>query len=257
MLSFCRSHKGSSLALMVELLAGPLVGAAVADKLEERNWGNLLLAIDPELLGDPDTIRQRTQVVLDRVKSAERLPGVQEILLPGERGSRKAQERLSSGMIPVEANLLSNLRVMASKVDSPAAAAGAAAAGGRWHLDTQLLHPELSSVQDPYFASGVPLYQTATYAQPSATEGGPYDYTRSGNPTRTMLEEQWAALEGADRAFAFTSGMASLAVATKLVASGGHIVAGDDLYGGTSRLLANVVPNCGVEVSNVDMTDLE
>jgi cystathionine beta-lyase len=243
---------------MVELLAGPLVGAAVADKLEERNWGNLLLAIDPELLGDPETIRQRSQVVLDRVKSADRLPGVQEILLPGERGSRKAQERLSSGMIPVEANLLSNLRVMASKVDTPAAAA--AAAGGsssRWHLDTQLLHPELSTVQDPYHASGVPLYQTATYAQPSATEGGPFDYTRSGNPTRTILEEQWAALEGADRAFAFTSGMAALAVATKLVASGGHIVAGDDIYGGTSRLLANVVPSCGVEVSNVDMTDLK
>jgi hypothetical protein len=47
---------------MVELLAGPLVGAAVADKLEERNWGNLLLAVDPELLGDADVIRARTQV---------------------------------------------------------------------------------------------------------------------------------------------------------------------------------------------------
>jgi LDH2 family malate/lactate/ureidoglycolate dehydrogenase len=58
----CRSHKGSNLALMVELLAGPLVGAAVADKLEERNWGNLLLAVDPGLLGDAELIRARTQV---------------------------------------------------------------------------------------------------------------------------------------------------------------------------------------------------
>jgi LDH2 family malate/lactate/ureidoglycolate dehydrogenase len=49
---------------MVELLAGPLVGAAVADKLEERNWGNLLLAVDPELLGDAELIRARTQVGL-------------------------------------------------------------------------------------------------------------------------------------------------------------------------------------------------
>lgn len=57
-----RSHKGSNLALMVELLAGPLVGAAVADKLEERNWGNLVLAIDPQLLGEPDVIKARTQV---------------------------------------------------------------------------------------------------------------------------------------------------------------------------------------------------
>lgn len=67
---------------------------------------------------------------------------------------------------------------------------------------------------------------------------------------------QWAALEGGARALAFTSGMAALAVATKLVPAGGHIVAGDDLYGGTSRLLSRVVPNNGISVSNVDMTDL-
>ncbi|KAI8467050.1 MAG: Malate/L-lactate dehydrogenase, partial [Monoraphidium minutum] len=83
---FDGSHKGSNLALMVELLAGPLVGAAVADKLEAKNWGNLVLAIDPDLLGDRDAIRARTQAVLDRVKAAPRLPGVDEILLPGERG---------------------------------------------------------------------------------------------------------------------------------------------------------------------------
>lgn len=62
MLCRCRSHKGSNLALMVELLAGPLVGAAVADKLEERNWGNLILVVDPQLLGDKDVIKARTQV---------------------------------------------------------------------------------------------------------------------------------------------------------------------------------------------------
>ena len=47
---------------MVELLAGPLVGAAVADKLEEKNWGNLVVAIDPGLLGEPDEIKRRVQV---------------------------------------------------------------------------------------------------------------------------------------------------------------------------------------------------
>lgn len=67
---------------------------------------------------------------------------------------------------------------------------------------------------------------------------------------------QMAALEGGDRAFAFTSGMAALAVVTKLARTGEHIVAGDDIYGGTSRLLDNVVPGFGVFVSNVDMTDL-
>lgn len=58
------------------------------------------------------------------------------------------------------------------------------------------------------------------------------------------------------QAFAFTSGMAALAVVTKLAKVGEHIVAGDDIYGGTSRLLSQVVPNAGVSVSNVDMSDL-
>lgn len=265
---FDRSHKGSNLALMVELLAGPLVGAAVADKLEERNWGNLVLVIDPQLLGEPDIIKARTQVVLDRVKNADKLPGVSEILLPSERGNRVAQHHIDSGMLPIETNLYQNLKVMASKADAPAAAAASngtggsssvphtASAAGGLKLETMLLHPAPGSVVDPFDASGPPLYQTATFGQPGATDCGPFDYTRSGNPTRTMLEEQWAALEGASRSLAFTSGMAALAVATKLVPAGGHIVAGDDLYGGTSRLLSRVVPNNGVTVSNVDLTDL-
>eukprot|EP00879_Flechtneria_rotunda_P019986 GHRR01021013.1.p1 GENE.GHRR01021013.1~~GHRR01021013.1.p1 ORF type:complete len:769 (+),score=330.87 GHRR01021013.1:305-2611(+) len=256
---FDRSHKGSNLALMVELLAGPLVGAAVADKLEERNWGNLLLAVDPELLGDKDVIKARTQMVLNRVKAAEKLPGVSEILLPSERGNRAAAQHISSGMVPIEANLYQSLKVMASKADAGpgnrAAAAGSGCSNGM-KLQTLLLHPVSSSVTDPYDASGAPLYQTATFGQPSATEGGPYDYTRSGNPTRTMLEEQWAVLEGGCRALAFTSGMAALAVVTRLVSTGGHIVAGDDIYGGTSRLLSQIVPAAGITVSNVDMTDI-
>lgn len=61
-------------------------------------------------------------------------------------------------------------------------------------ISTRILHPVKSQI-DPYSASCPPLYQTATFGQPSAVEGGPYDYTRSGNPTRTALEEQMAALE--------------------------------------------------------------
>jgi hypothetical protein len=64
-------------------------------------------------------------------------------------------------------------------------------------------------------------------------------------PCRQMLEEQMAVLEGGDRAFAFTSGMAALAAAAKLVKSGEHIVAGDDIYGGTSRLLSQVGSGVG------------
>lgn len=65
---------------------------------------------------------------------------------------------------------------------------------GRRHLSTKLLHPP-QSTDDPYEAVSPPLYQTATFGQPSATTNGPYDYTRSGNPTRTQLETQMADLE--------------------------------------------------------------
>lgn len=84
------------------------------------------------------------------------------------------------------------LQVMASKADAGSAGkpAAAGASSSKIKLETLLLHPAASSVTDPYDASGPPLYQTATFGQPSATEGGQFDYTRSGNPTRTMLEEQ-------------------------------------------------------------------
>lgn len=93
--------------------------------------------------------------------------------------------------------------------------------------------------------------------QPSATDCGPYDYSRSGNPTRTLLEGQIADLEGASRSFAFVSGMAALSAVLRTIACGDHIVAGDDLYGGTSRLLAQVAPNLGLDVTHVDTTEIE
>lgn len=109
---------------------------------------------------------------------------------------------------------------------------------------------------DPYGALSTPLYQTATFEQPSATEAGPYDYTRSGNPTRDVLEKLLAKLDKADRAFCFTSGMAALAVVTHLVGAGQEIVAGDDLYGGSDRLLSQVIPGKGIVVKRVNMTHL-
>ena len=122
-------------------------------------------------------------------------------------------------------------------------------------LATRLAHPKGKGKGDPYNASSPVLYQTATFELDNQTLSGDYDYTRSGNPTRHMLEEQMADLEGATRAFAFTSGMGALAVAMRLVPAGGHIVTGDDIYGGTSRLLSRVAPDSGVTVTNVDMTD--
>ncbi|XP_061367570.1 cystathionine beta-lyase, chloroplastic [Gastrolobium bilobum] len=109
---------------------------------------------------------------------------------------------------------------------------------------------------DPYGAVSLPLYQTATFKQPSAVENGPYDYTRSGNPTRDALESLLAKLDKADRALCFTSGMAALSAVAHLVGTGEEIVAGDDLYGGTDRLLSQVIPNTGVVVKRVNTSDL-
>lgn len=111
--------------------------------------------------------------------------------------------------------------------------------------------------RDPWRPTSTPIYQTATFEQPGAGEHGPYDYTRSGNPTRTVLEGQLATLENAERAFAFSSGMAALSTLLRLLPTSSHVVAGDDLYGGTYRLLERVLPRSGLDVTYVDASDPE
>jgi cystathionine beta-lyase len=110
---------------------------------------------------------------------------------------------------------------------------------------------------DPYGAVAPPIYQTATFRQPGALEFGEYDYTRSGNPTRTLLESQLGELEGGAFACAFASGMAAITALTRLLDGGDEIVAGDDLYGGTVRLLERVLRRQAITVRYVDTTDLE
>lgn len=112
----------------------------------------------------------------------------------------------------------------------------------------------LADDADPWRASSPPLYQTATFRQPSADEMGAYDYSRTDNPTRALAERQLAALEGARHALAYASGMAAIAALLRLLEPGEEIVAGDDLYGGTTRLLAEVAPRTGIAVRFVDVT---
>lgn len=95
------------------------------------------------------------------------------------------------------------------------------------------MHGEFSPVS-------APLYQTATFASPSSISSGVYDYTRSGNPTRTMLQTQLAQIEQAHHAYVFTSGMAALTIVTQLIEGNSTIVCGSDSYGGTIRLLSKV-----------------
>ena len=116
---------------------------------------------------------------------------------------------------------------------------------------------QLGRGDDAHGAIVPPIYQTATFAQPTATEFGEFDYTRSGNPTRALLEEQLADLEGANYACAFASGMAALTALTRIVKVGEEIIAGDDLYGGTVRLLDRIASQQNISVRYVDTTDLD
>lgn len=113
----------------------------------------------------------------------------------------------------------------------------------------------LGGDEDAYGAMVPPIYQTATFRQPNAVEFGEYDYTRTANPTRTLLERQLAALEEGAYAAAFASGMAATTALVRLLDSGDEILAGDDLYGGTVRLFERVLPRQGIKVRYVDATD--
>ena len=115
---------------------------------------------------------------------------------------------------------------------------------------------QLGTGDDQHGAIVPPIYQTATFQQPTATEFGEYDYSRSGNPTRDLLEQQLADLEEGKHAAAFASGMAAITALVRLVESGGEIIAGDDLYGGTVRLLERVAANQNIPVQYVDTSDL-
>ena len=116
---------------------------------------------------------------------------------------------------------------------------------------------QLGRGHDAYGAMVPPIYQTATFEQLNATEFGEYDYTRSGNPTRTLLEQQLADLEEASYASCFASGMAALTALTRVVKAGEEIIAGDDLYGGTVRLLDRIASHQNISVRYVDTTDVD
>ncbi|RDX57495.1 cystathionine beta-lyase [Lentinus brumalis] len=107
--------------------------------------------------------------------------------------------------------------------------------------------------KDQHGSSSVPIYQTATFKG----VGGQYDYTRSGNPTRSHLEHHIAKISSAAHAFAVSSGMAALDVITRLLKPGVEVIAGDDLYGGTNRLLTYLRTHMGVTVHHVDTTKAE
>jgi cystathionine gamma-synthase len=123
-------------------------------------------------------------------------------------------------------------------------------------FETRAIH----AGQDPEPTTGavtVPIFQTSTFAQPKVGEHLGYEYARTGNPTRTALQTCLASLEDTDEAVCFASGLAAEDAVFRLLSPGDHVVMADDVYGGTWRQIAQVHARFGIEVSAVDLTDLD
>jgi len=101
----------------------------------------------------------------------------------------------------------------------------------------------------------VPIYQTSTYAQDALGKNKGYEYARTQNPTRSALERNLAALEGARFGFAFASGMAAIDATLRLIKAGEHVVVSDNTYGGTARLFNRILRNYNVEFDFIDTSD--
>ena len=105
-------------------------------------------------------------------------------------------------------------------------------------------------------AINMPIYQTSTFSHPALGQSTGFDYSRSGNPTRSVLEDLVARIEGGKRALAFSSGMAAIDCLMKLFGPGDAIVVTEDPYGGTCRLLDKVYNPLGIDVVYVDTSQL-
>ncbi len=124
------------------------------------------------------------------------------------------------------------------------------------NFETLAIHA--GQAKDPvYGAVMTPIYQTSTFAFKGVNQPGPFDYSRSGNPTRKALEDCLAALEGGTHGFAFATGMAAEATVLEIFQPGEHLIVHDDLYGGTYRLLTKIVKARGIDVEFVDLRKLD
>jgi cystathionine gamma-synthase len=105
-------------------------------------------------------------------------------------------------------------------------------------------------------AISMPIYQTASFGHPALGQSTGFDYSRSSNPTRLVLEETLAAADGGFKGFAFSSGLAAVDIVLHLFRTGDRIVVTEDLYGGTFRLFEKVFRPLGIEATYVDTSDL-
>jgi cystathionine gamma-lyase len=125
-----------------------------------------------------------------------------------------------------------------------------------FRFETRSIH----AGQEPDEETGAlmtPIYANSTYEQDGPGEDRGYEYSRTGNPTRTDLEENLASLESAEYGRAFSSGMGAINTVLNCLESGDHVVSGEDVYGGTYRIFEEVYDDYGIEFDYVDTTDLD
>lgn len=121
-------------------------------------------------------------------------------------------------------------------------------------LDTKLIHGGVFG-DEHTGAVSVPIYQVSTYKQKRVGEHAGYEYSRTGNPTRAALEQMIAELENGEAGLAFASGMAAVSSVLSRFNQGDHLVVGDDVYGGTYRVIAKVFQRLGIKATFVDTSD--
>lgn len=125
-------------------------------------------------------------------------------------------------------------------------------------LETTLIHASTrGNFEQKTGAVNVPIYLSSTFHQDSFDTFGPFDYSRSGNPTREALEKTIASLEGGERGLAFASGIAAISSAFMLLSSDDHIVITEDVYGGTYRFVTEILTKLGIKHTFADFTNLE
>jgi len=103
----------------------------------------------------------------------------------------------------------------------------------------------------------IPIYQTSTYVQPELGRHKGYEYARTQNPTRAALEANIAALERGKHGHCFASGMSAIDVVFRLLQSGDHVIAGENMYGGSYRLFSRVLEKFGLQFTYVDTSDTD
>ncbi|MET3208621.1 UNVERIFIED_CONTAM: cystathionine gamma-synthase [Paenibacillus sp. PvR008] len=126
----------------------------------------------------------------------------------------------------------------------------------QWKIESRLA--QIGSIEEPITgAVNFPIYQSTAFRHPRLGQSTGFDYIRTINPTRKVLEEASATLESGDAGFACSSGMAALQTVFALFGQGDHLIVSLDLYGGTYRLLERILSRFGVTASYVDTNDLE